>query len=119
MDASDELLERLPRDGFSRLTDAQPVELADYLEDQAASTGMSAPLFISQSLRAVDELHREHDKYGGVRVGFLNLLDDLARTRLPRIHRSEPHVASSLARDFRNDVLDLVQKYDPANTYEP
>ncbi len=100
MEASDELFERFLRGGFSQLTDSQSLELADYLEDQAVSSGMSAPLFISQSLRAVGELRREHDKYGGVRVGFLNLLDRLNRTRLLGTREAEPHVAARLSPRF-------------------
>jgi hypothetical protein len=113
-----ELLRRFVHGGFEQLTDAQPAELADYLEKQAAETGQSAPLFISQAIRSVSGLFREHDEYGGTRLGFVLELDNLVRERLPIIQRSEPHWAAKLARDFRDEILARVTAYNPQNTHE-
>jgi len=100
------------------LVDAQPAVLADYLERRAAETGQSAPLFLSEAIRAVYELFREHDEYGGIRLGFVHQLDDLVRERLPIVQRSEPQWAAKLAPDFRDEIQLMVDGYNPQNTYE-
>ena len=96
----------------------QPAELADYLERRAAETGQSASLFLSQAIRAVSKLLREHDECGGIRLGFVRELDELVRERVPVIQSSEPHWAAKLARDFRDDVQKMVDGYNPQKTYE-
>ena len=118
VEVSNELFSRFVRGGFGQLTNTEPVELADFLERHAATTGQSAPLFIAQAIRAVDQLFHDHDERGGIRTGFVDLLDELVRNRLPTIRRSDQYWAAKLASDFRNEVLALVQTYDSRNPYE-
>ena len=100
------------------MVDAQPLELADYLENRAAQTGQSAHLFLSQSIREVYALMREQDEYGGTRIAFIRWLDGLVRERLPVIQQSDPHWAAKLARDFRDEIRKRTASYDPQETYE-
>ena len=66
----------------------------------------------------MDRLFHDHDEAGGILMGFVDLLDELVRNRLRAIQRSDQHWAAKLASDFRNEVLALLQSYDPQNTYE-
>jgi hypothetical protein len=118
MEPGDELFARFLKGGFEQLIYGEPAELADYLENRAGSTGLSAPLFLSQAVRAVYSLFLEHDEYGGTRIGFVRQIDDLVRERLPVIERSNPDLAGKLARDLRDEILKKANSYSPQNTYE-
>ena len=110
-----ELLHRFVHGDFEQLAGTEPAELANYLERRAAETGQSASLFVSQAIRAVYTLFREHEESGGVRLEFSGMVDAVVRERMPVIQRSEPHWAAKLARDFR-DEIQAVERYDPRGT---
>ena len=118
MDVGHRLFDRFLADGFGSLSNAEPEELATYLEDRAAAGGGAHLLFLSEAIRAVDIFFHDHDEYGGVRLGFLRQLDTLVRERLPAIIRSEPPWAAELARDFRDATVVRIRSYDPGDTYE-
>jgi hypothetical protein len=111
-------LHALPRSGFEGLVDAEPFNLAYYLEQNAASTGQSAFLFLAETIRAVHALLVEHAEYGGVQLAFFHKVDDLVRERLPVIERADQYWAAKLAKDFRDEILAMVHTYDPNKDYE-
>jgi len=113
-----QLFQRFAETGFQQLLAAQLTELADYLESRAVDTGLAAPLFLSQAINTVLTLFLEHDESGGVRVGFVRMLDDLVHTRLPEIEGSAPPMAARLARELRDEIRLNVADYNPHNTYE-
>jgi hypothetical protein len=115
---SAELLHRFAHGGFEALIDSEPAELADYLEQRAAETGRSAPLFLSQAIRSAYRLFREHDEYGGARLGFVRQLDQIVREQVPVIQSSETHWAAKLAHDFRDEIQKMLDGYNSQSTYE-
>jgi hypothetical protein len=111
---------RFERGGFQSVIGSQLTELAAYLEEHAAATGLAVPLFILEAVQAVQTLVREHDEYGGIRNGFLRKLDELVRSALPELRKlsDDPIQAARTARTFKNDVLMMVARYDVRETYD-
>jgi hypothetical protein len=71
--------------------------LADYLEQSASATGLAAPLYLAQAIRAVEGLFREHVEYGGTQIDFVRWLDHLVLHDVPEIQHSDPIRAAKLA----------------------
>ena len=112
------LLERLVRNGLAALPTERLGELAEYLEGRAVETGLGAPIFVSQAIRAVEHLVDQDDNLGGVRTKFLAQLDGLFRSRVPIIQSGDPLKATAEARALRDEVASRVAKYDAALTYD-
>jgi len=113
----DELLRRFVVGGFERLTGDELLALSERLEETTSATGEAAPLVLSEAIKAVYALFREHDEHGGVSLDFIRYLDKLAVLQLPKICASEPPEAARLARDFRDELYALVSEYDPAKPF--
>lgn len=111
-------LQTLVGEGVVRLSGDQLQELSTQLEARAVETGLAAPLFVSQTVRAIAGLLVEHDSAGGVRMGFLRQLDDVIRTHVPEIQQGDPLLATARARQLRDEVQRSIRHYDPRNTYE-
>jgi hypothetical protein len=109
-----DLFERLAEYGLGGLVDDQSIELADLLEEAAARSGESAPLFLAEAIKAVGELRLHHDKYGGIRISFLESLDALVKKELPKIQVSHASSAGRLAMGLRDKICDMVNRYDPS-----
>jgi hypothetical protein len=89
-------------------------------QERAAATGLAMPLFILEAVEAVQTLLRDHDEYGGIRIGFLRRLDELVRSALPELRKvsDDPIQAARIALTFKNDVLSMVARYDVRESYE-
>jgi hypothetical protein len=104
--------------GFEAFTGNQLAAFGDHLESQATISGFAAPLFLAQAIRAVDYLFREQDECGGIRIGFIRELDRIALVRLSTVNEEDWRSFDQQTRQFRDDVLASVSRYDPTNTYE-
>lgn len=116
--SDNDLLQALLADGAVRLSGEEFDRLAEYLEARAVETGLAAPLFTSQTVRAIVGLLREHESAGGVRIGFLRGLDQILQTHLPLIQGGDPLEATSRARTLRDEVRKAIDSYDPQRPYE-
>jgi hypothetical protein len=112
------LFDRFVRHGFEGLTDEEPGILAQWLRESASRTGRAGPVFISEAIDATYALFLTHDKYGGIRFGFIRELDEIVYSSLPAIQKAEVHWEAKLAKDFRDKVLAMVGGYDPQKEYE-
>lgn len=115
--SDEELLQKFVNGGFGQ-TSNQLDQLRDYLDNRAAETGLAAPMYLCEAISKVAELFRKHDVYGGLRVGFLNQLDNLVRNSVPEIQRGDPLQSARRARELRDEVVARVRNYDPRETYE-
>ena len=111
-------LQTLVDEGVVKLTDVQLRELSGQLEARAVETGLAAPLFVSQTVRAITALLVDHDSAGGVRMGFLRQLDEVIRSHVKEIQHGDPLRATARARQLRDEVQRSIGQYDPRNTYE-
>ncbi len=112
------LFDRFVRHGFEGLTDDEPDILAKWLRESASRTGRAGPVFVSEAIDAAYALFLSHDKYGGIRFGFIRELDEIVYSSLPVIQKAESHWEAKLARDFRDKVLAMVSGYDSQKEYE-
>jgi hypothetical protein len=108
------LIRRFIASGFGNFRDGELALLSQALEREAASTGLSSSLFLADAVRAVLGLFTEHEECGGVRIGFINYLDRLARDRLPQLQACGPTEAAQLAIEFRDEIMTLISAYNPA-----
>ena len=117
-DFSDEdLLQKFVTGGFSKVSNELD-RLGDYLDNRAVETGLAAPIYLCEALRIVANLFKEHDRNGGLRVGFVKQLDSLVHSHVPEVQRGDPLQSVRRARQFRDEVIARVRDYDFRNTYE-
>jgi hypothetical protein len=114
---NNQLLARLLRVGIRELPPNHLGELADTLEDQAENTALAAPLFVSEAIRTIESLFKDHDgKKFGVRSDFLEVLDTLIRRYVPEIQEGDPLQATNRARRLRDEIEAQAADYDPRKT---
>lgn len=116
--SDNELLQRLVTVGLARLPPDRLTELAAYLEARAVDTGLAAPVFVAQAIRAIGSCTSEHNERGGVRIAFLAKIDSILRSHLQEIQKGDPLQATARARQLRDEVVEWTSSYDPTNTYE-
>ena len=116
--SDNDLLGKLLSEGVAKLTGDELTHIADLLEGRAVDTGLAAPLFVSQSVRAVLAFMMEHDEAGGVRIEFLRDLDVLYRTLLPAIQHDNPLDATRIAQQLRDEIKRSISHYKSSDTYE-
>lgn len=114
------LLRRFELGGFDEVLGSELPELADYLEQRALQTGLVAPQFIAEAIRAVANLFKEHDESGGIRAGFFRKISEFVRAELPKVRdlSHDPLQAAQVARNCRDQILSEVTGYDVRKTYE-
>ena len=113
----EELYERFTLDGFEALINDQPKRLADWLEARSVSTGQSANLFLSQSIRAVYSLFIDHNEAGGVQVDFIRWIDHLVKDSLPNIRSTNAPTAAALAQALHREIMERLDGYTSNRDY--
>lgn len=104
--------------GLQALPPDQLSELADRLEDRSVESGLAAPSFVAQALRIIDALFEASDEAGGIREGFVRMLDVRIRERVAEIQRGDPLTAAAKARSLREEMRSMVAGYDVRQRYE-
>jgi hypothetical protein len=115
--SDDELLRKFAKDGFN-LPANELDRLRHYLDDRAVDSGLAAPMHVREMIQTVQELFRNHDPYGGIRIGFIRQLNELIQKYIPDIQLGDPLQSAKRARELRDKVISRVRDYDPRQTYE-
>jgi hypothetical protein len=117
MSSGRELFDRFRSGGFAALVNDEPRVLVEYLEYLAGETGEATSLFMAEAVKKVDRLFRDHDEYGGIRMGFIRRLDQLIHVHFSSENQSIP-TRAELARRGRDEIIREVRSYNPRNDYE-
>ena len=112
------LVRNLVTGGLANLPPDRLGIVISLLEKRAVETGLAAPLWVAEALQPIDSLFDSYSESGGIREGFLQLLDERIRQRLGEIEDSDTSHGAALAKTLRDEITSMVRSYDVHQTYE-
>ena len=62
-------------------------------------------MHVREMIQTVQELFRNHDPYGGIRIGFIRQLNELIQKYIPDIQLGDPLQSAKRARELLGRIL--------------